>query len=104
MYKESVFSDLFLHFTFRILILQCKEKMRKRLRVFEIEDRQIRKRKMPKALLKIDEHPSQHTNVFYTFKLGINSFLNTFFRGVELYVLRVLNVCSMFEFPLNMGY
>ena len=56
MYKESVFSDLFLHFTFRILILQCKEKMRKRLRVFEIEDMQIRKRKMPKALLKIGEH------------------------------------------------
>ena len=56
MYKESVFSDLFLHFTFRILILQCKEKMRKRLRVFGIEDMQIRERKMPKALLKIGEH------------------------------------------------
>ena len=48
--------------------------------------------------------PSQHTNVFYTFKLGINSLLRTFFLRVELYVLRVLNVCSMFEFPLNMGY
>ena len=56
MYKESVFSDLFLHFTFRILILQCKEKMRKRLRVFGSEDMQTRKRKMPKALLKIGEH------------------------------------------------
>jgi hypothetical protein len=39
--------------------------------------------------------PSQHKNVFYTFKLSINSFLRTFYRRVELYVLRVLYECWM---------